>query len=152
MRREVASGKVDLTKAFHEPDIVPRKQRPIIYACSGCSDVAQLANDAAVMLDHAGDFEMSCISGVGGRVQPLLAIARSGRPTTVIDGCPLHCARTCLENAGVTPDDHVRLYEMGFKKHYGKSYGDEAVSEVCELIRQRTDDHVKNLEKALYDD
>lgn len=135
-----------------DPANLPRKQRPIIYACSGCSDVAQLANDAAVTLDHAGDFEMSCISGVGGMVKPLLAIARSGRPITVIDGCPLHCARTCLENAGVTPDDHVRLYEMGFKKHYGKSYGDEAVSEVCEHIRQRSADKTQNLENALYDD
>lgn len=116
-----------------------RKNRPLIYACSGCSDVAQLANNAAVRLDHAGEYEMSCISGVGGKVPTLVKTARSGRPVTVIDGCPLHCARACLENVGVTPDEHVRLYEYGFKKRYGKSYDDDSVDEVCRAVLARRD-------------
>ena len=115
-----------------------RKQRPLIYSCSGCSDVAQLANNVAVRLDHAGEFEMSCISGVGGKVPSLVKTARSGRPITAIDGCPLHCARACLENIGVEPDEHVRLYEFGFKKHYGQSYGEDAVEEVCDEVRRLT--------------
>ena len=115
-----------------------RKQRPLIYSCSGCSDVAQLANNVAVRLDHAGEFEMSCISCVGGKVPSLVKTARSGRPITVIDGCPLHCARACLENIGVEPDEHVRLYEFGFKKHYGQSYGEDAVEEVCDEVRRLT--------------
>ncbi|MEC7727194.1 MAG: putative zinc-binding protein [Pseudomonadota bacterium] len=115
-----------------------RKQRPLIYSCSGCSDVAQLANNVAVSLDHAGEFEMSCISGVGGKVPFLVKTARSGRPITVIDGCPLHCARACLENIGVEPDEHVRLYDFGFKKHYGQSYGEDAVEEVCDEVRRLT--------------
>ncbi|PTB91537.1 zinc-binding protein [Marinobacter sp. B9-2] len=115
-----------------------RKQRPLIYSCSGCSDVAQLANNVAVSLDHAGEFEMSCISGVGGKVPSLVKTARSGRPITVIDGCPLHCARACLENIGVEPDEHVRLYDFGFKKHYGQSYGEDAVEEVCDEVRRLT--------------
>nr|WP_251068137.1 putative zinc-binding protein [Marinobacter sp. C7] len=109
----------------------------MIYSCSGCSDVAQLANNAAVRLDHEGSFEMSCISGVGGKVPALVKTAQSGRPITVIDGCPLHCARACLENVGVEPDEHVRLYEFGFKKRYGQSYGDDAVEEVCDEVRNR---------------
>ncbi|MHA7924829.1 MAG: putative zinc-binding protein [Marinobacter sp.] len=115
-----------------------RKQRPLIYSCSGCSDVAQLANNVAVSLDHAGEFEMSCISGVGGKVPSLVKTARSGRPITVVDGCPLHCARACLENIGVEPDEHVRLYDFGFKKHYGQSYGEDAVEEVCDEVRRLT--------------
>lgn len=39
---------------------------PLVYACSGCSNVAQLANTIAVRLDRAGLAEMSCIAGVGG--------------------------------------------------------------------------------------
>lgn len=111
-----------------------RKHRPLIYACSGCSDVAQLANNAAVRLDHTGDYEMSCISGVGGKVKALVKTARSGRPITVIDGCPLHCASACLTNVGVQPHRHIRLYEYGFKKHYGQSYGEDAVEAVCHLV------------------
>lgn len=116
--------------------LTPRKQRPLIYACSGCSDVAQLANNAAVALDHAGDFEMSCISGVGGQVSALVKVAQSGRPITVIDGCPLQCAKACLANVGVELGRHVLLYEYGFKKHYGQSYGDHAVAEICAHVRE----------------
>ncbi|MFE8071829.1 putative zinc-binding protein [Marinobacteraceae bacterium S3BR75-40.1] len=113
-----------------------RRELPLIYACSGCSDVAQLANDTALKLDHSGHFEMSCISGVGGQVRPLVRTATSGRPITVIDGCPLHCAKACLNNVGVEPSNHVKLYEFGFKKNYGKSYSEAAVDTVCEHILQ----------------
>lgn len=119
-----------------------RKERPLIYACSGCTDVAQLANNVAVSLDHAGEFEMSCISGVGGKVKPLVKTARSGRSITVIDGCPLHCARACLENIGVSPAEHVKLYEFGFKKHYGQSYGEEAIQEVRQAVLERRDNRI----------
>ncbi|WP_317850995.1 MULTISPECIES: putative zinc-binding protein, partial [unclassified Pseudomonas] len=41
---------------------------PLVYSCSGCSNVAQLANTVALRLDRAGLAEMSCIVGVGGHV------------------------------------------------------------------------------------
>ncbi|MBV1787537.1 putative zinc-binding protein [Marinobacterium sp. D7] len=97
-----------------------RRDLPLVYACSGCSDVAQLANDVAVRLDHSGKAEMSCISGVGGGVPALVRIARSGRPIIAIDGCPLHCAAACLANCDVEADEHVRLYEQGYRKRIGR--------------------------------
>ncbi|MDO5639369.1 MAG: putative zinc-binding protein [Neisseria sp.] len=114
-----------------------RNQLPLIYSCSGCSDVAQLANDTALSLDHAGEFEMSCIAGVGGKVPSLVKKAQSGRPLLAIDGCQLHCASSCLENVGVTPDVHVRLYEMGYKKRFGKSYSEDTVAEVYDYVLQQ---------------
>ncbi|MBF3198252.1 zinc-binding protein, partial [Pseudomonas aeruginosa] len=46
----------------------PDDPLPLVYACSGCSNVAQLANDLALRLDRARLAEMSCIAGVGGDV------------------------------------------------------------------------------------
>lgn len=83
---------------------VTRKNLPLIYACSGCSDVAQLANNAAVKLDHAGCFEMSCISGVGGKIKPLVKTAQSGRPITVIDGCPCNVPERVWKISVCGPD------------------------------------------------
>ena len=40
--------------------------KPLVYSCSGCSNVAQLANDIAVWMSREGVAEMSCIAGVGG--------------------------------------------------------------------------------------
>ena len=89
---------------------------PLVYSCSGCSDVAQLANSLAVRLDREQLAEMSCIAGVGGGVKPLLRTAQSGRPIIALDGCPLHCARHCLQQAGVVADVHVDLSLAGVKK------------------------------------
>ncbi len=110
------------------------KPRTLVYSCSGCSDVAQLANDVAVRLDHTGVAEMSCISGVGGGVPGLVRIARSGRPIVAIDGCQMHCVTHCLTRAGVTATQHVKLYEQGFRKRRGQSYDDETVCEVAEQV------------------
>ena len=92
---------------------------PLVYACSGCSSVAQLANDLAVELDRHGQAQMSCISGVGGGVAPLVRLARSGRPILALDGCALACAKSCLGNAGVEPDVHLILNRSGARKRYG---------------------------------
>ena len=100
-----------------------RSELPLIYSCSGCSDVAQLANNTAVALDHAGEFEMSCISGVGGKVAPLVRKAQSGRPMLVIDGCHLHCAKSCLENVGVeiSEEHHVNSMTWATKSVLAKA-------------------------------
>ena len=83
-------------------DPAERKALPIVYACSGCSSAAQLANHVAVRLDRTGIAEMSCIAGVGGDVPSLIKTAQSGRAIVVLDGCPLECARHCLQRHGVT--------------------------------------------------
>lgn len=52
--------------------------RMLVYSCSGCSNVAQLANRIAVRMDRTGVAEMSCIAGVGGEV-PALLRKRNGK-------------------------------------------------------------------------
>jgi uncharacterized metal-binding protein len=91
---------------------------PLVYSCSGCSNVAQLANTLAVRLDRAGLAEMSCIAGVGGHVPALVNKARSGRPILAIDGCPLHCASACLAQHGIGADVHITLSSSGLRKRY----------------------------------
>lgn len=98
----------------------PDDPLPLVYACSGCSNVAQLANDLALRLDRARLAEMSCIAGVGGDVPLLVRRARSGRPILALDGCPLHCVKGCLARHEVVPTLHLTLSEHGLKKRYGE--------------------------------
>jgi uncharacterized metal-binding protein len=111
---------------------------PLVYSCSGCSNVAQLANTLAVRLDRAGLAEMSCIAGVGGRVASLVSKANSGRPILAIDGCVLQCVRGCLGQHGVQPSVHLILSKQGLKKRYGEDFDgetvDEAYLEVVKLL------------------
>lgn len=91
---------------------------PLVYACSGCSSAAQLANQLALRLDRMGLAEMSCIAGVGGDVPHLVRIARSGRPIAAIDGCPLECVASCLKRHGIVPGTHHVLSQHGVRKRY----------------------------------
>lgn len=111
---------------------------PLVYSCSGCSSAAQMANDIAVSLDRERVAEMSCIAGVGGDVAPLVNTAKSGdeseRGIVVIDGCPLECAKSCLEKHDVGVDRHYELSDVGVPKEYHKDYDDELLDEVFDEI------------------
>lgn len=93
-----------------------RKERPLVYSCSGCSSAAQMANHLALALDRRGLAEMSCIAGVGGGVAPLVKLARSGRPVIAIDGCELACVQHCLAQRCVEPVHHILLNREGVRK------------------------------------
>lgn len=94
------------------------KDLPLVYSCSGCSNVAQLANDIALKLDQEKIAEMSCIAGVGGEVPHLVALAKSGREIIAIDGCPLACAKACLAKHNINPHLHFELSKFSIKKTY----------------------------------
>ena len=94
----------------------PDPSLPLVYACSGCSSAAQLANHFALRLTRAGHAEMSCIAGVGGQVPTLLRLARSGRRILALDGCPLRCVQGCLKQAGVQADLGIELSDHGVIK------------------------------------
>lgn len=97
---------------------------PLVYSCSGCSNVAQLANTVALRLDRAGLAEMSCIVGVGGGVAPLVDKARSGRRIIALDGCSLQCVRACLRQHELLADVHVILSQLGLRKRFGVDCGE----------------------------
>lgn len=90
--------------------------KPIVYACSGCSDAGELADRIARQLAREGAAEMSCLAGVGGRVKHLVAVAEKAGRVLVIDGCPINCARKTLELAGVQHVEHLELQKLGLRK------------------------------------
>ena len=98
---------------------------PLVYSCSGCSSAAQLANAFAVRLDREQLAQMSCIAGVGGDVRSLVGTAGSGRKILALDGCPLQCAKHCLERHGIAPTRHVDLSTAGVRKTYHRDAAPE---------------------------
>lgn len=98
------------------------EQKPLVYSCSGCSGAAQMANYLAVQLDRREMAEMSCIAGVGGNIKKRVRTAKSGREIIVIDGCPLACARACLNNYSIKPDYHFELTRFGVNKRLHEDF------------------------------
>ncbi|WP_395007092.1 putative zinc-binding protein [Undibacterium sp.] len=111
-------------------------QLPLVYSCSGCSSVAQLANDCALELDRAGRAQMSCISGVGGGVPSLQKLAQSGRPILAIDGCALACVKACLAQAGVTATVHLILNQEGARKRFHVDAQPEERALITRVVNQ----------------
>ncbi|MCC6223172.1 MAG: putative zinc-binding protein [Thermoleophilia bacterium] len=104
----------------------------VVYACSGSSNVAQLANAIAVRLDRAGLADMSCIAGVGGDVKPLVRRATTSPRVVALDGCPLACCERVLASKGVAPERIVRLHQRGLRK---RQHADFAAAETERVYR-----------------
>jgi len=112
----------------------PDPALPLVYACSGCSSAAQLANYVAVQLDRRGHAEMSCIAGIGGEVPSLLKLMRSGRSIVGLDGCPLVCVKASLARHGVTMARHYQLQEFGVRKRVHEDFDPEQARQVLERV------------------
>lgn len=111
-----------------------KSKLPLVYACSGASSAAQMANHLAVKLDRLKVAEMSCIAGLGGDVKPLVQTAKSGRPIIAMDGCPLHCAAKILARHGLRADKHLDLSELGVKKRKHEDFDPEEAARVLQWI------------------
>ena len=80
-----------------------KKELPLLYSCSGCSNVAQTANQTAIELFHEGVVEMSCIAGVAAGLKSLVKKARSRNYVISLDGCELQCTQACLAMRDIVP-------------------------------------------------
>ena len=110
------------------------KTFPLVYSCSGCADVAQVANQVALELDRGGVAEMSCIAGVGGDVPGLVQIARSGRPIIGLDGCALACVKNCLAERNLVANHYFRLDDLGLERHKGRDAEASDVKQALEWV------------------
>ena len=88
----------------------------LIFACSGAADVGAVADQAARQLSRDGAGKMFCLAGVGGRVMGIMKTAEAAETILAIDGCPLNCAKNCLEQAGMTHYRHLQLADLGMEK------------------------------------
>lgn len=115
---------------------MPRGTRrlPLVYSCSGCSSAAQMANYVALCLNRDRYAEMSCIAGVGGDVPSLVRVAKSARPVVAIDGCKLHCVRSCLSRHDVEPTLHLTLTEIGILKRFHAEFSEDEATGVFHQV------------------
>lgn len=88
----------------------------LIFACSGAADVGAIADQAARKLTREGAGRMFCLAGIGGRVPGILATTGSAAKILAIDGCPLNCTKSSLDQAGFGQYAHLQLADLGMEK------------------------------------
>ncbi len=89
---------------------------PMVFACSGASDVGAITDQVARKLSRRRLATMSCIAAIGGRVEDMVEKARAATSIVAIDGCDHECARRTLESVGAAGMMHFALQEMGMEK------------------------------------
>ncbi len=88
----------------------------LALACSGASNVGQIANEAAKRLDVEGRAKFFCLAGVGAGLSGFVVSARDADRLLVLDGCRVGCAKKCVEKAGINKFDHVIVTDLGVEK------------------------------------
>lgn len=107
----------------------------LIYACSGASDVGEIADRVArrLMADSVG--KMSCLAALGAHISGYTASARGADDNLVIDGCQIKCASKLLEHADVKFTSFI-LTDLGLKKG-GTPVDEKTISATAEEIKSR---------------
>jgi len=88
----------------------------LIFACSGAADVGAVADQAARKLTKDGAGKMYCLAGIGGRVSGIMATTESAAMILAIDGCPVNCVKSSLDQAGFKKYEHLQLADLGMEK------------------------------------
>ena len=115
----------------------------MLLACSGASNVGQIANQAAVELTREGRGKMFCLAGIGGGLSGFVQSAKDVSQMVLIDGCEVCCGKKTLEREGVPVGNHLVLTELGIAKNKDFALPAEDIArvkqEVCRMCGVETD-------------
>ena len=88
----------------------------VVLCCSGASDTAEIGDRAARLLNREGTAKMSCLAGIGGRVDKIVDNCKKSLFLLAIDGCDTDCSKKVLEQVGFTDFIHLRVIDLGMVK------------------------------------
>lgn len=106
----------------------------IVYGCSGCADVGEVADQVSRKLrkDGFAAHKASCLAGIGAGLTAFIEAAKAADTIIAIDGCEIGCAQRLLEKAGFQVQKVV-LTKMGLEK--GKTIpSPELTNNLCRSI------------------
>lgn len=112
------------------------KKTRLLFACSGGSDVGELADRGCrhLALERVG--QMYCLAGIGGDVSTIVKTTETADDLVAIDGCPVSCAAATLKRAGYDRFEHFVVTELGFAKG-STEVTPEAIDRVVATFRAR---------------
>ncbi len=112
----------------------------IILACSGSSNVGQLANLAAVELAREGLGNFGCLSGIGAGFSGFVQSAKDADEVMLIDGCPIGCAKGIFKSQGIPLKKYLVVTELGIKKIHKFELDPEDIIKVKNAIKAMLSD------------
>ena len=107
-----------------------------VVACSGASNVGQIANQAALELAKAKVAGFFCLVGVGGHIKGMIKSAKEADLMVAIDGCSVQCATKTLQHAEIEPAIQVIVTELGIEKSHDITLDEKVCSKVVEKVKE----------------
>lgn len=108
-----------------------------IMACSGASNVGQITNEVAKILDTEKEGKFFCLAGVGGHVSGMVASVEGSDKVLVIDGCPVACGKLTMEQAGLKDYEYVLVTDLGIEKNRDFSLNAADVEKTLGVCREK---------------
>jgi uncharacterized metal-binding protein len=109
----------------------------MILACSGGSNVGQLANQAAVELTQENFGKMFCLAGIGARLSGFVQSAKDVPEMVVIDGCDVGCSRGIMTQAEVPLKNYLVLTDLGIEKNKNFTLDPRDIEKVKQAVKAR---------------
>ena len=110
----------------------------LVYACSGGSNVGQMANEIAKNLTSGGFAKMTCGIALGANLSGFIVSAQNADKNIVIDGCPVSCLKKVFDNLKITNYDYHVITEMGIEKKMNFMMDLEEVYSIEEIIKNKS--------------
>jgi uncharacterized metal-binding protein len=109
----------------------------MLLACSGGSNVGQLANQAAVELTQESFGKMYCLVGIGAQLSSFVQSAKDAETIVTIDGCSQGCAKAVLEQAKIPNKNYLVLTDLGIEKNKNLALQKEEVQKIKETVKRQ---------------
>ena len=107
-----------------------------VVACSGASNVGQIANQAALELAKAKVAGFFCLAGVGAHIKGMIKSGKEAGLMVAIDGCPVQCAAKTLQHAEIEPAIQVIVTDLGIEKSHDIDLDEKVCSKVVEKVKE----------------
>lgn len=107
-----------------------------VVACSGASNVGQIANQAAIELAKENVAGFFCLAGVGAHIKGMVKSGKEADLIVAIDGCPVQCAAKTLQHAEIEPAIQIIITELGIEKSKDLVPDEKASSKVIEKVKE----------------
>jgi uncharacterized metal-binding protein len=107
-----------------------------VVACSGASNVGQIANQAAIILAREKVAGFFCLAGVGAHIKGMVKSGKEADLMVSIDGCPVQCAAKTLQHADIEPAIQIIVTELGIEKSHDIAIDEKVCLRVVEKVKE----------------
>ncbi len=107
--------------------------KTLVLACSGGSNVGQIANRVMIEADKIGVGNAYCLAGIGADLSGFIESSKEAR-TILIDGCPVGCGKKMFDKNAITPSTYFVITELGIEKKHAFDKLDEEAKQAINQV------------------